>query len=247
MKAILRLDKYLADLGCGTRSQVRQLVKKGQVRVNGETVKQADRKVDARLDRVELEGRVLQYRNHKYILFHKPAGCVSATEDARDKTVLDYLPVELQKDLFPVGRLDKDTEGLLLLTDDGELAHRLLSPKKHVDKTYYAHILGKVTWEDQEAFSHGVDIQDGKLTLPARLEILEAGLPGESQSEESRILLTVQEGRFHQVKRMFRARGKEVLYLKRISMGPLYLEEELRPGEFRELTQKELEALEIKR
>lgn len=239
MGELLRLDKYLADAGVGTRSQVKQMIRKGQIAINGETVKKPDQKVDGEKDKIEVMGKEIRYQKYRYLLLHKPSGYVSATEDKKEQTVLSLLPEELRKDLFPVGRLDKDTEGLLLLTNDGALAHRLLSPKKHVDKTYYARVQGRVTDEDQAAFLQGVDIGDEKDTLPAQLEILEA-------AEESRILLTIQEGRFHQVKRMFEARGKKVVYLKRISMGPLALEEGLKPGNYRELTEEEQEALGLK-
>ncbi len=239
MGELLRLDKYLADAGVGTRSQVKQMIRKGQIAINGETVKKPDQKVDGEKDKIEVMGKEIRYQKYRYLLLHKPSGYVSATEDKKEQTVLSLLPEELRKDLFPVGRLDKDTEGLLLLTNDGALAHRLLSPKKHVDKTYYARVQGRVTDEDQAAFLQGVDIGDEKDTMPAQLEILEA-------AEESRILLTIQEGRFHQVKRMFEARGKKVVYLKRISMGPLALEEGLKPGNYRELTEEEQEALGLK-
>lgn len=239
MGELLRLDKYLADAGVGTRSQVKQMIRKGQIAINGETVKNPDQKVDGEKDKIEVMGKEIRYQKYRYLLLHKPSGYVSATEDKKEQTVLSLLPEELRKDLFPVGRLDKDTEGLLLLTNDGALAHRLLSPKKHVDKTYYARVQGRVTDEDQAAFLQGVDIGDEKDTMPAQLEILEA-------AEESRILLTIQEGRFHQVKRMFEARGKKVVYLKRISMGPLALEEGLKPGNYRELTEEEQEALGLK-
>ena len=239
MGELLRLDKYLADAGVGTRSQVKQMIRKGQIAINGETVKKPDQKVDGEKDKIEVMGKEIRYQKYRYLLLHKPSGYVSATEDKKEQTVLSLLPEELRKDLFPVGRLDKDTEGLLLLTNDGALAHRLLSPKKHVDKTYYARVQGRVTDEDQAAFLQGVDIGDEKDTMPAQLEILEA-------AEESRILLTIQEGRFHQVKRMFEARGKKVVYLKRISMGPMALEEGLKPGNYRELTEEEQEALGLK-
>lgn len=232
MSTKLRLDKYLADLGMGTRSQLKQRIRKGEVRINGQVVKKPEEKVDTKNDQVEVGGRLLSYCQYRYYLLHKPAGYVSATEDEKEETVLSLLPKELQKGLFPVGRLDKDTEGLLLLTNDGAAAHRLLSPKKKVDKTYYAQIDGPVGKEDQQAFQTGVDIGDEKPTLPARLEILHSG-------EESEILLTIQEGRFHQVKRMFAARGRKVLYLKRMSMGPLKLDDTLKKGEYRELTEEE--------
>ncbi|MBS6195344.1 MAG: rRNA pseudouridine synthase [Clostridiales bacterium] len=240
MENILRLDKYLADLGVGTRSQVKQMIKKGQICVNGEPAKKPEQKVDTERDRVEFQGKQVEYVKYRYILLHKPAGCVSATEDAKEETVISLLPKEISRDLFPVGRLDKDTEGLLLLTNDGDLAHRLLSPKKHVDKTYYARIQGLVTEEDGKAFLEGLDIGDEKLTLPGKLQILHGG-------EESEILLTIHEGRFHQVKRMFEARGKKVIYLKRISMGPLVLEDTLCRGEYRELRKEELLALGVKK
>ena len=239
MGELLRLDKYLADAGVGTRSQVKQMIRKGQISINGEPVKKPDQKVDGEKDKIEVMGKEIRYQKYRYLLLHKPSGYVSATEDKKEQTVLSLLPEELRKDLFPVGRLDKDTEGLLLLTNDGALAHRLLSPKKHVDKTYYARVQGRVTDEDKAAFLQGVDIGDEKDTLPAQLEILAA-------AEESRILLTIQEGRFHQVKRMFEARGKKVVYLKRISMGPLALEEGLKPGDYRELTEEEQETLGLK-
>ncbi len=236
MQSTLRLDKYLADMGVGTRSEVKNLIKKGQILVNGEPAKKPELKIVLSSDKVLVQGREICYQKYRYVMLHKPAGVVSATEDNRDKTVLSLLPKELQKDLFPVGRLDKDTEGLLLLTNDGDLAHQLLSPKKHVDKTYFARVQGVVTAEDQAAFAEGVDIGDEKLTMSARLEILKS-------DECSEILLTIQEGRFHQVKRMFEAVGKKVVYLKRMSMGSLVLDETLALGAYRELTAEELSRL----
>ena len=169
-------------------------------------------------------------------VLNKPAGTVTATEDRSDPTVLDLLKDQRRKGLFPVGRLDKDTEGLLLITNDGETAHRLLSPRKHVDKVYYADVRGKVTEEDVRSFAEGVDIGDEKMTMPADLEILESGAI-------SRIRLTIREGRFHQVKRMFQSVGKEVIYLKRLQMGSLVLDTELKPGEYRKLTKEEVDSL----
>lgn len=233
MDTILRLDKYLADMGVGTRSEIKQMVRKGQISLNGEIIKKPETKVTVQTDQVTVGGKVITYRKYRYILLHKPAGFVSATEDKKEKTVLELLPGDLRKDMFPVGRLDKDTEGLLLLTNDGDLAHRLLSPKKHVDKTYYAKVEGKVTYADQHVFEQGVDIGDEKKTMPAKLQIL-------ISDEISEILLTIQEGRFHQVKRMFESVGKKVMYLKRVSMGPLFLESELTIGTYRELTEEEL-------
>lgn len=232
----LRLDKYLADMGCGTRSQVKKAISSRAVQVNGETVKSADLKIDTECDEVSFHGTPVCYADYEYYMLHKPAGVVSATEDSRETTVIDLIIEKQRKDLFPVGRLDKDTEGLLLITNDGDLAHRLLSPKKHVDKTYYARVQGKVTADDIIAFKAGVDIGEEKLTLPAELKILKS-------DDESEIELTICEGKFHQVKRMFQAVGKEVVYLKRLRMGTLVLDETLKVGEYRKLTEKELKDL----
>lgn len=232
----LRLDKYLAEMNLGTRSEVKKLITKGQIQVNGAIVKKPELKLDPTSDRVQYQGREITYVIYEYYMLNKPSGVISATEDKRDTTVIDLIESRQRKDLFPVGRLDKDTEGLLLITNDGALAHRLLSPKKHVDKTYYAKISGEVTKEDIETFEKGVCIGEEKLTLPAKLVILKSGA-------ESEIELTIQEGRFHQVKRMFQAVGKEVVYLKRLSMGSLSLDPSLKPGEYRKLTKEEMEQL----
>ncbi len=236
MKKQMRLDKYLAQISIGTRSQVKQMVRKGQVCVNGTVVKKPEYKVDPDQDQVVADGVKTKYVHEEYIMLNKPSGVVSATKDPREKTVLDLIDGQKRKDLFPAGRLDKDTEGLLLLTSDGELAHRLLSPKKHVDKTYYARIQGRVTNEDVKVFLKGLDIGDEKPALPAVLQVLIEG-------EISEILITIQEGRFHQVKRMFRAVDKKVVYLKRISMGSLVLDETLMPGQYRNLTEEEIQRL----
>lgn len=234
---MMRLDKYLCETGFGTRSQVKDLLKKGQVMVNGEVVKKPELKINETTDQILCQGKKASYQKNIYLMLHKPAGVVSATEDNREKTVLDLVrPEDRKNGLFPVGRLDKDTEGLLLLTDDGELAHRLLSPKKHVDKTYYAKIDGQVTKEHIEQFREGLDIGDEKKTLPAVLTILLSG-------PVSEIEITIHEGRFHQIKRMFEAVGCKVTYLKRLSMGSLVLDETLPLGEYRSLTEAELEGL----
>lgn len=234
---MMRLDKYLCETGFGTRSQVKDLLKKGQVMVNGEVVKKPELKINETTDQILCQGKKVSYQKNIYLMLHKPAGVVSATEDNREKTVLDLVKPEDRKNgLFPVGRLDKDTEGLLLLTDDGELAHRLLSPKKHVDKTYYAKIDGQVTEEHVKQFREGLDIGDEKKTLPAVLTILLSG-------PVSEIEVTIHEGRFHQIKRMFEAVGCKVTYLKRLSMGSLVLDETLPPEEYRPLTEAELEGL----
>ena len=234
---MMRLDKYLCETGFGTRSQVKDLLKKGQVMVNGEVVKKPELKINETTDQILCQGKKASYQKNIYLMLHKPAGVVSATEDNREKTVLDLVrPEDRKNGLFPVGRLDKDTEGLLLLTDDGELAHRLLSPKKHVDKTYYAKIDGQVTEEHVKQFREGLDIGDEKKTLPAVLTILLSG-------PVSEIEITIHEGRFHQIKRMFEAVGCKVTYLKRLSMGSLVLDETLPPEEYRPLTEAELEGL----
>lgn len=232
----LRLDKYLADMGLGTRSEVKQAVRKGRVQVNGQTVREPEYKTETETDQVWFNGQPAAYREYEYYMLNKPAGVISASEDPRERCVVDLIESRKRKDLFPVGRLDKDTEGLLLITNDGGLAHRLLSPKKHVDKVYYARVQGQVTQEDAELFRRGVDIGEKKQTLPAELRILNAG-------EISEIELTIREGKFHQVKRMFHAAGKEVLYLKRLQMGPLRLDESLKPGEYRTLNTQELDIL----
>ena len=236
MEKPVRLDKFLADAGAGTRSEVKKYIQKGQVQVNGKPVKKPELKITEE-DQVVMNGQEIHAApEYVYYLFNKPAGCVSATEDSRDKTVLDYIEEkDRRKGLFPVGRLDKDTEGFLLITDDGPLAHELLSPKKHVDKTYYAKVSGKVTEEDVVKLAEGVDIGEKDLTRPGRLEIL--------STWESEIRLTIHEGKFHQVKRMMEALGKKVTYLKRLSMGPLALPADLPTGKYRLLTEKELELL----
>ena len=252
MGKAVRLDKFLADSGVGTRSEVKKMIQKGMVQINGEKAKKPEIKVDLEKDVVEFGGQQLGARaEYVYYLLHKPAGYVSATEDTREKTVLELVPKDGRRNLFPVGRLDKDTEGLLLITDDGQLAHQLLSPKKHVDKTYFAVTEGKVVPEDIEKIKAGVDIGDEELTLPGKLEILKTWKDSEakdseetdSESWKSEILLTIHEGRFHQVKRMMEALGKQVIYLKRMSMGPLTLPEDLSKGEARELTSEEVELL----
>ncbi len=232
----IRLDKYLADLGVGTRSEVKKRVRAGQITVNGVCAGRPEMKIDETADEVCVNGEKLTYARFAYYLLHKPAGCVSAVSDRVHRTVLDYLPDTVRAGLFPVGRLDLDTEGLLLLTDDGALAHALLSPAKHVKKTYYVKVAGKVADEEVCLFRSGIDIGDDKPTLPAELVILSAGEVSEAE-------LTISEGRYHQVKRMFAAVGKEVVYLRRIAMGPLLLPKDLKPGEYRPLTKEERAAL----
>lgn len=233
---MIRLDKYLADMSIGTRTEVKKFIRQGKVTVDGTVVKHPDLKIDANLQCVSCNGIEVEYKTYEYYMLNKPSGVVSATSDAKDKTVLDLIDSKKRKDLFPVGRLDKDTEGLLLITNDGELAHRLLSPKKHVDKLYFARVEGIVDKEDIKVFEKGIDIGDEEYTKPAKLEILKSDIISE-------IKLTIQEGRFHQVKRMFEAVGKKVIYLKRLEMGTLKLDEGLALGEYRSLTQREIEEL----
>lgn len=249
MGKAVRLDKFLADAGIGTRSEVKKLIQKGQIEVNDAVVKRPEEKIQVPADKVVYQGKEISAAaEFEYYLLNKPAGCVSAVEDIREKTVMDYVPSG-RKGLFPVGRLDKDTEGLLLITDDGLLAHELLSPKKHVEKTYYAIVDGHITGEDVAAMEKGVDIGEKRPTLPAQLEILSVKKIGQnstnslSSSWQSEIRLTICEGKFHQVKRMMEAVGKRVIYLKRISMGPLVLPHDLEKGKCRPLTAEEVEAL----
>jgi 16S rRNA pseudouridine516 synthase len=233
----LRIDKMLANLGFGSRKEVKQLLKSGAVKVDDVVVKDPKQHVDTNKQSVTLNGEVIEYKEFIYLMMNKPQGVLSATEDSVGETVIDLLELEDQVyEPFPVGRLDKDTEGLLLITNDGQLAHRLLSPKKHVPKTYFAVIDQEVTHDDIKAFAEGVTLDDGYETKPGELKILKSGI-------HSDIELTITEGKFHQVKRMFEAVGKKVVYLKRISMGPLPLDETLELGEYRELTDEEIELL----
>ena len=231
------LEKLLSTIGYGSRKEVKGLLKTGAVKVDGSAVKDAKVHVNPDEQEITVHGEAVSYREFVYFMLHKPQGVISATEDSLHETVLDLLELDdAVYDPFPVGRLDKDTEGLLLLTNDGQLAHQLLSPKKHVPKTYFAKINAPVTEEDAEAFRQGVTLDDGYVTKSAELKILTSGV-------ESEIELTIVEGKFHQVKRMFEARGKKVTYLKRLSMGALLLDESLDLGEYRELTEEELALL----
>ncbi|MCQ4087038.1 pseudouridine synthase [Saccharibacillus sp. JS10] len=238
----LRVDKILSHLGISTRSESKKLVKQGRVLVDGVAIKDSGLQVNPEIAKIEVDGEAVHYREFIYLLLNKPQGVVSATEDKWDDTVIDLLEAQyIAFEPFPVGRLDKDTEGLLLLTNDGQLAHELLSPRKHVPKTYEASVLGAVDEADGVAFRNGVTLDDGYETMPAELEIIrQFEQEGEIHSE---IRLTIMEGKFHQVKRMFEAVGKKVVYLKRISMGPLQLDPELALGDYRELYPEELEAL----
>ena len=230
---MIRLDKYLADTGAASRREAKAYIRRGEVTVDGVPARAPEQKI-AETAVVCLRGQPLRYQTCHYYMLHKPAGVLSARVDGRQQTVLDLLPPELRKrDLSPVGRLDKDTEGLLLLTNHGELTHRLLSPRYHVDKVYYARVEGVLTAADTAAFAGGMVLADGLECLPAGLELLS---PQEA-------LVTLREGKFHQVKRMLAACGKPVTYLKRLSMGPLRLDEALAPGAFRPLTVGEIHTL----
>lgn len=232
-----RLDKIIASTGRYSRREVKTLVREGRVLVDGRIAASAEDKCDPLTARISVNGEELFYREHTYVMLHKPAGVLSATEDGRGETVLDLLAPEYRKiGLFPVGRLDKDTEGLLLLTDDGALAHDLLAPKKHVDKVYFVRTDGALDDADGKAFVQGITLGDGLECLPAKLEILKS----DTQSEA---LITIHEGKFHQIKRMLASRGKPVVYLKRLSMGSLTLDEGLSKGEYRLLTAEEIKSL----
>ena len=232
-----RLDKIIASTGRWSRREVKNLVRQGRVLVDGVPARSAEEKADPEAAEIAVNGEVLTYRRYTWVMLNKPAGYLSATEDGRGPTVLDLLPQELKKqNLFPVGRLDKDTEGLLLLTNEGGLAHELLSPKHHVDKVYYTRVAGRLTEEDCRAFASGLLLDDGLQCMPAGLKILSAG-------EESEAHVTLREGKFHQVKRMLAYLGKPVLYLERISMGNMTLDPDLPRGKYRFLAPEEVESL----
>ncbi len=240
----MRLDKFLSDQNIGTRKQIKEYVKNGRCSVNGQVATKADIHIDENKDEIYFDGVLLSYSKFHYFMLYKPQGVVSATTDGRNETVIDLLSEENVKGLSPCGRLDIDTEGLLILTDDGSLIHRMLSPKKHVDKVYEVHLRERLSDSSIEKLEKGVDIGDKKddgaslPTLPARVEVME-------DDEEKRpvIHLIIHEGRFHQVKRMLEAVGNEVLFLKRLSMGPIVLDESLNPGDYRPLTKEELDLL----
>ena len=282
---MIRLDKYLSNMTGESRSIIKSEIKKGNVIVNGSTVLKAENKIDEIKDEVIYKGESVAYSKYAYYMFNKPAGCVSATTDNTCKTVIDYLKNEQVSGLFPVGRLDKDTEGLLIITNDGELAHKLLSPKKHVAKKYYARIKGNLPTNVEKRFEDGLDIGDEKKTLPARIEVLQNARAIESTDKltgktdnmtgktdnmtgktdnitdvvisdrsdalpdegpalfDSEVYVVITEGRYHQVKRMFKAVGCEVTYLERKSMGGLELDDTLRRGEYRKLTAEEINTL----
>ncbi len=227
----MRLDRLLSELGAASRSELRQIIRRGRVSVDGAVVTEPERRVDPEGSEIRLDGELLTYRRFRYFMMDKPAGVLSVTEDRKQKTVLDLLPPELKRlDLFPVGRLDKDTSGLLILTNDGDFAHRVISPKSGVEKRYRAEVEGVPDEADVKAFAEGLTLGDGTKCLPARLEITGANT----------CYVTVMEGKYHQVKRMLASRGKPVVSLRRLSVGALELDEAFGPGGFRELEKNDL-------
>ena len=230
---LIRLDKYLADMGIGTRSTVKAEIKKGKISINGIVCKDSNVKINSEKDKVYYEGSLIVYEQYEYFMLNKPAGIISASSDKNEKTVVDLITDKKKKDLFPIGRLDKDTEGLLIISNDGELGHNLLSPKKHVDKTYYVELDSPLSDSKAVEVCGGVYIEKDVKSLPAKLERISS----------DKVYLTIHEGKFHQVKKMFHAVGCEVTYLKRVSMGNLKLDESLKPGEYRPLSDDEINAL----
>ena len=237
--SVLRLDKYLCDMQIGSRAEVKGLIKKKRIKVNEETVTKPELKIDTDNDIIKFDDEVINYHEYEYFMLNKPQGVISATNDKSDKTVIDLIKDAKRKDLFPVGRLDKDTEGLLLITNDGELSHNLSSPKRHVDKTYFAKVKGHITDEEVLKFKNGLVVDETFTAKPARLHVLKFN----DADNTTDIQITIHEGKFHQIKRMFEAVGSEVLYLKRLSMGTLLLDKNLIPGEYRKLSQEEINAL----
>ena len=235
----MRLDKFLVACAVGSRTEVKNLLKAGRVTVNGKKEKSAKLQIDEERDEIRFDGQVLEYEEFVYYMMNKPQGVISATEDPKHRTVLDLLDdLARTKEVFPIGRLDIDTHGLLLLTNDGKLAHALLSPKRHVDKTYLAHVEGIITQEDVETFAKGIPLKDFTCQ-PAKLEIASV----DSVKNQSLVRVTIAEGKFHQVKRMVAYCGKEVIDLQRLTMGTLVLDENLKRGEWRRLSKEEVENL----
>ena len=239
MSKTQRLDKLLSNMGHGTRKEIKLIIKKGLVKVDGNVVKDGSQHINPDTSLVDINGETLEYREFIYLMMNKPQGVLSASFDYRAETVVDLIDEKYQVyQPFPVGRLDKDTEGLLVLTNDGKLTHEILAPKKHVPKTYYAKVEGVVDEVDIHSFQQGVELDDGYKTLPAHLSII-------SKGDISEITLIIFEGKFHQVKRMFQAVNKKVIFLKRMSMGKLQLDENLELGEYREMTEAEINRLKM--
>ena len=252
----MRLDKFLANSGIGTRKEVKDILKNRKISVNDVFVKDGKIQIDEKKDIVKYENKIVNYKPFVYIMMNKPAGVISATEDNHHKTVIDLLNDEYRTyDIFPVGRLDIDTEGLLLLTNDGVLSHNLLSPKKHVNKKYYVKIANPLSEDDIKMLENGIKLEENFVTKKAKVEIICNGSEKESKNSdfdenknnknENLVYIIISEGKFHQVKRMFKAVNNEVLYLKRVKMGSLSLDEKLKLGEYRELTEEELNNLKV--
>lgn len=235
--AKMRIDKLLSNMGYGSRKEIKADAKNGKISVNGTIIKDVSQSIDTEKDTVQYLDDIVKYREFIYLMMNKPQGVVSATDDNFDDTVIDLLDIGYQIfEPFPVGRLDKDTEGLLIITNDGKLSHNLLTPKKHVDKKYYSEVEGELSSSDIKAFEKGVILEDKYKCLPASLEIIESGI-------NSKCNITIKEGKFHQIKRMMESIGKNVIYLKRLTMGPIVLDTKLELGEYRELTDQEMELL----
>lgn len=234
-----RIDKIIASQGQYSRSEVKKLVKSGRVTLDGRVLKSSDEKADPDKNIIAIDGKAVNYKKHIYIMLNKPQGVVSATEDRDHPTVIDLVPEELRRDgLFPAGRLDGDTVGFVLITDDGDFAHEILSPKNHIMKTYHAVLQRNLTQEDIDAFRNGIELKDGTLCLEAQVTAIE--------SDKPMAQIKICEGKYHQVKRMFAALGNKVLYLKRVKMGGLPLDETLEEGQCREITSEELELIKQK-
>ena len=234
-----RIDKIIASQGQYSRSEVKKLVKSGRVTLDGRVLKSSDEKADPNVNIIAIDGKVIGYKKHLYIMLNKPQGVVSATDDRDHKTVIDLVPKELKRDgLFPAGRLDGDTVGFVLITDDGDFAHEILSPKNHIMKTYHATLQRELTTEDIEAFKNGIELKDGTLCLEAEVTAIDG--------DEPMAQVKICEGKYHQVKRMFAALGNKVLYLKRVKMGGLALDESLEEGQCREITPEELRLIKQK-
>ena len=237
----MRLDKFLANSGIGARKEVKEILKKKKISVNGIFVKDGKIHIDEKKDAIKYENEVISYKPFVYIMMNKPAGVISATEDSHHKTVIDLLNNKYRTyDVFPVGRLDIDTEGLILLTNDGILSHNLLSPKKHVDKKYYVKIAKPLSENDVKTLENGIKLGENFVTKKAKIEVISKD---SHENGNNQVYITISEGKFHQVKRMFKAVNNEVLYLKRITMGNLSLDENLKLGEYRQLTENELDKL----
>lgn len=231
---LVRLDKLLSSQGFGSRIEIKNLLKQGNVIINGKIVRSAEYKSDSEKDNIFVNGKQINYQKNVYYMLNKPQGVVSASRDPKERTVLDLLPQEMRRPgLFPAGRLDKDTEGLIIITDDGAFAHEILSPKKHVDKKYFAILDSTIKPEQIELFENGVTLSDGYECMPARLEIIK-------NDENAQVYVTLREGKYHQIKRMFLSFGTTVIYLKRLSMGGLFLDDVLKKGDFKQLNDSEV-------